>query len=187
MVKPVMIDGQFTQLLHAARDGDNNARSQLLPQVYEELQTLARHHMRRENAGHTLQATALINEAYIRLQGVDEPNDRAHFLALSAQAMRRVLVDHARSRKREKRGGDLLRVTLSDWQAETATSEDALVDLDDALRRLGAFDARPARAVELLFFGGLTYEEIGRELGISKSAAFDDIKAAKAWLAAEMS
>lgn len=181
-----MAEGQFTRLLHAAKDGDVNARNQLLPQVYDELRTLARHQMRRENAGHTLQATALINEAYIKLQGAGEPNDRAHFLALSSQAMRRVLVDHARAKRREKRGGDLVRVTLVDWQPAASVSEDAIVDLDDALSKLGEFDARSARAIEMLFFGGLTYEEIGVELGISKSAAFDDIKAAKAWLASEM-
>ena len=181
-----MKDGQFTQLLQAARQGDDNARQQLLPQVYEELRDIARHHMRRENAGHTLQATALVNEAWLRLMGSDKPNDRAHFLALSAQTMRRVLVDHARSRNREKRGGELLRVTLADWLPENGASEDALLDLDDALVRLGTFDARAAKAIELLFFGGMTYEEIGWELGISKSTAFDDIKAGKAWLAAEL-
>ncbi len=181
-----MVEGQFTQLLHAAKGGDATARNQLLPQVYEELRTLARHQMRRENAGHTLQATALINEAYIRLQGANEPNDRAHFLALSSQAMRRILVDHARSKNRDKRGGDLIRVTLVDWQPDANASEDALLELDDALSRLSEFDARSAQAIELLFFGGLTYEEIGQELGISKSSAFDDIKAAKAWLASQM-
>lgn len=182
-----MAHGQFTQLLQAAKDGDVGARNQLLPQVYEELRTIARHQMRRENIGHTLQTTALVNEAYIRLSGADEPNDRAHFLALSSQAMRRVLVDHARAKKRDKRGGDLVRVTLVDWQPDVSASEDALLELDDALSKLGEFDARSARAIELLFFGGLTYEEIGAELGISKSSAFDDIKAAKAWLASQMS
>ncbi len=181
-----MADEQFTRLLHAARQGDSSAHNQLLPQVYDELRSIAGHQMRRENAGHTLQATALVHEAYMRLMGTNEPNDRAHFLALSARTMRRVLVDHARSKSREKRGGELVRVTLVDWQPDSAISEDGIIELDEALNQLAEFDARAARAIELLFFGGMTYEEIGQELGIAKSTVFDDIKAAKAWLAAEM-
>lgn len=181
-----MTNGDFTRLLESARQGDEQASQQLLPQVYEELRTLARRQMQRENAGHTLQSTALVNEAYLRLMGKPQAKNRAHFMALSAQAMRRILVDHARSKNREKRGGDLVRVTLVDWQPENQSTEQALLELDDALSRLSEFDDRAAKAIELLFFGGLTYEEIGEQLGISKSTAFDDIKAAKAWLASEM-
>lgn len=180
------MNGEFTRLLVSAQQGDETASKQLLPQVYEELRTLARQHMRRENAGHTLQSTALVNEAYLRLMGAAQAQNRAHFLALSAQAMRRILVDHARAKNRDKRGGDLLRVTLSDWQPEQQNTEQALLELDDALSQLSAFDERAARAIELLFFGGLTYEEIGQQLGVSRSTAFDDIKAAKAWLAVQM-
>lgn len=182
-----MTNGEFTRLLESARQGDDRASQQLLPQVYKELRALAGKYMRQENAGHTLQSTALVNEAYLRLLGTPEASNRAHFMALSAQAMRRILVDHARGKNREKRGGDLLRVTLADWQPDQHNTEEVLLELDDALSRLSMFDERAAKAIELLFFGGLTYEEIGEQLGISKSTAFDDIKAAKAWLASEMS
>lgn len=181
-----MVDGEFTRLLTSARQGDEEAHQQLLPKVYEELRTLAQQYMRRENSGHTLQATALVNEAYLKLLGAPQANNRAHFLALSAQAMRRILVDHARSKNREKRGGDLVRVTLTDWQTIEQTTEQSILELDEALCRLSEFDQRAGMAIELLFFGGLTYEEIGEQLGTSKSTAYDDIKAAKAWLATQM-
>jgi RNA polymerase sigma factor (TIGR02999 family) len=177
----------ITHLLQAARAGDAVARERLLPQVYDELRRLAASYMRRERAGHTLQATALVHEAYLRLAAAEaEASDRVHFFALAAQMMRRILVDHARSRARDKRGGGLAQVTLDESVLLSAESEAAVLELDDALQKLAAFDERAAHAVELMFFGGLSYEEAGEVLGVSKTTVFEDLKLAKAWLAREM-
>ena len=176
-----------TQLLAAARSGDPAAREQLLPHVYDELRRLATGYMRRERQGHTLQATALVNEAYLRLAGSDvQAADRVHFFALAAQMMRRVLVDHARSKRRDKRGGNQLQVTLDESVFVSPESEAAVIELDEALDKLAAFDERAAKAVELMFFAGLTYDETAEVLGVSKTTVFEDLKIAKAWLAREM-
>lgn len=176
-----------TQLLAAARSGDAAAHDLLLPQVYDELRRLAAGHMRRERAGHTLQATALVNEAYLRLAGAEvEASDRVHFFALAAQMMRRILVDHARSKRRDKRGGQQLQVTFDESVFISPESESAVIELDEALDKLAAFDERAAKAVELMFFGGLTYDETAEALGTSKTTVFEDLKLAKAWLAREM-
>jgi len=176
-----------TQLLAAIQEGDEVAREQLLPQVYSELKRVAERHMRGERAGHTLQATALVNEAYLRLAGDDlVAKDRAHLLALAAQTMRRVLVDHARGKRREKRGGDQVQVTLDETIFAAADKEADIIELDDALQRLAQFDERCARAVEQMFFGGLSYEETAEVLGVSKTTVYEDLKLAKAWLAREM-
>ena len=182
-----MSHSQVNSLLEAARRGDAAASERLLPKMYDELHRLARQQMYRENAGHTLQATALVNEAYLRMLGdAQVPENRTHFLALSAQAMRRILVDHARSKHREKRGGDLLQVTLNEWESGAAVNDQHLLELDDALEKLAEFDERAANAIELMFFAGMTYEEVAQTLGIGRTAVYEDVKAGKAWLALQM-
>lgn len=177
----------ITRLLAAARDGDATAHGTLLSQLYDELRRLAQRHMRRERPDHTLQATALVNEAYLRMAAADAaPADRVHFFALAAQMMRRILVDHARGKRRDKRGGDLLQVTLDESAVLTPQSQDAVLELDEALQRLAEFDQRAAQGVELMFFGGLTYQEAAQALGVSRSTVYEDVRVAKAWLAKEM-
>lgn len=172
-----------TGLIHAWQGGDEKALDSLMPQVWNELHRLARGQMRGESAAHTLQATALVNEAFMRLAKVElDYRDRAHFLAMAARTMRRVLVDHARQKKSAKRGGDARNLTL-DENAVAAAADDAdVLDLDRALEELGRADERLAAIVELLFFGGLTYDEAAGALGMSKTALFDDLQLAKAWL-----
>lgn len=178
------MNNDITVLLGAVAAGDEHAIAQLFPQVYDELRRLAAAHMRRERSNHTLQATALVNEAYLKMAGNEAvPNDRVHFFALAAQQMRRILVDHARARRREKRGGDLLRVTFVESALAPAESANDLLELDEALARFAKVDARAARAVELMLFGGLSYAEIGAVLGLAKSTVSADVKAARAWLA----
>jgi RNA polymerase sigma factor (TIGR02999 family) len=176
-------------LLRAWSDGDQDALQALTPIVYEELHRLARHYMRRERAGHSLQATALVNEAYMRLADYTRMQwrDRAHFFAVSAQVMRRILVDHAR-RHNVKRGGGVRHVSLEDVVV-VAPGEDAetdLVALDEALRGLTRIDPRKAQIVEMRFFGGLTVEEIGEVLRVSTGTIKRDWRAAKAWLYQEL-
>ncbi|MEM1232413.1 MAG: ECF-type sigma factor [Pseudomonadota bacterium] len=176
----------LTAILQAASAGDAAAQAELLPRVYDELHRVAAGYMRRERAGHTLQATALVNEAYLKLVNAQvTPKDRQHFFATAAQMMRRVLVDHARGRNREKRGGDQLQVTFNEADLRDERSADVL-DLDDALTKLAAFDERSARAIELMYFAGLSYEETAAALGTSKTTVFEDLKLARAWLAQEM-
>jgi len=173
-----------TQLLTEWSDGDQAALDQLVPLVYEELRRLARHFMKRERAGHTLQTTALVNEAYLRL--VDQKHthwqNRAHFFAIAAQLMRRILVDQARRRQYQKRGGGALQVTLS--HAESLTDEKApdLIALDDALRSLAEMDPRRSQVVELRFFGGLSIPETAEVLKVSETTVERDWMIAKAWL-----
>ena len=173
-----------TQLLAAWGDGDQAALDQLVPLVYKELRRIARHHLGRERAGHTLQTTALVNEAYLRL--VDQKHtrwqNRAHFFAISAQLMRRILVDYARRRQYQKRGGGALQVTLA--EAEVLTDERApdLVALDEALKSLAEIDPRRSQVVELRFFGGLNIEETAEVLKVSPTTVQRDWTIAKAWL-----
>ncbi len=177
----------FNALLQAVGDGEPYAADVLGPTIYAELHSIAQRHMRQEKPGHTLQATALVNEAYLKLAGAGQiAQNKRHFLALSANAMRQVLVDHARAKSRAKRGGDPVRVTVTEWPDETVLSNEDIIDLDAALEKLWAFDERAARALELMYFCGMTYEEIGEALGIGQSTVFDDLKAAKAWLAVQM-
>jgi RNA polymerase sigma-70 factor (ECF subfamily) len=182
-------DADVSALLRAWSDGDQAALHALTPVVYEELHRLARHYMRRERSGHSLQATALVNEVYMRLADYTRMQwqDRAHFFAVSAQAMRRILVDHAR-RHNVKRGRGVQRVSLEDV-AVVAQGEDAdtdLVALDEALIGLTRIDPRKARIVEMRFFGGLTVEEIGGVLKVSPGTVKRDWRAAKAWLYQEL-
>jgi RNA polymerase sigma-70 factor, ECF subfamily len=178
----------FTGILLAWRAGDENALATLTPIVYDELHRLARHYMAQERTGHTLQATALVNEAYLRL--VDSSRvrwqSRAHFLAVAAQLMRRILVDFARSRRYQKRGGDWTQVTFDETMILGREPGSDLVAIDDALQSLARLDPRKAQVVEMRFFGGLTLEETAEALGISPDTVGRDWTAAKAWLKREM-
>lgn len=181
---------QVTRLLRGWAQGDENAASELFPIVYAELRRLARRYMGRERRGHTLQTTALINEAYLRLanQKRAEWQNRAHFFAVASQMMRRILVDHARSGAYQKRGGAFAKVPVEIEQQAIVAPERGpeLVALDLALDRLATFDARKARVVELRYFGGLQTEEIAEVLGISPVTVTRDWKMAKAWLRQEL-
>ena len=180
---------EVTELLMAWSDGDPAALEQLTPLVYQELRRLARHYMGQERQGHTLQATALVNEAYLRLIDVNRMHwqNRAHFFAVSAQMMRRILVEFARRRHRHKRGGEAPRVEL-DEALQMAEPRDAdLVALDDALRTLSSMDARLSQVVELRFFGGLSVEETAEVLKVSPETVMRDWKTAKVWLLRELS
>jgi RNA polymerase sigma factor (TIGR02999 family) len=177
-----------TQLLRAWRDGDDGALEQLLPLVEAELRRLARGYMARERRGHTLQTTALVNEAFLRLtQARDVPwQDRAHFLGIAARLMRRVLVDHARARNFQKRGGGLQQVTLDDAVAIAQQPALDLVALDRALQALAAVDERKERVIELRFFGGLSVEEAAEVLKVSTDTVKRDWRLAKLWLLREL-
>jgi RNA polymerase sigma factor (TIGR02999 family) len=179
-----------TGLLVAWRDGDEAALERLSPLLYTELRRLAGAYMAREAPGHTLQATALVNEAFVRLVDADvDYRDRRHFFALAARMMRRILVDHARTRERDKRGGGVVALSFDEEQHVPAGTSDgtSILELDEALSRLGEIDARMVEAVELIFFGGLTYEEAAEVLGISRSTLFEDVRFARAWLKRAMS
>ena len=179
--------GQVTQLLKALRAGDSHAAENLLPLVYAELHRLAKSYMRRERPDHTLQATALINEAYLRLVGEDvDWNSRAHFIGLAAHVMRRVLVDYARTRNAEQRGGGLKRVEMQDDLAVSAAQLDEVEQLDEALKRLEKENPRQARVVELRYFGGLSVEEIGALLQIAPRSVKRDWALARIWLFREL-
>jgi RNA polymerase sigma factor (TIGR02999 family) len=177
-----------TELLMAWRNGDEGALSRLTPLVYDELHRLAAAYMRREKAGHTLQTSALVNEAYIKL--VDSSRvqwqNRAHFFAVAAQLMRRILVDFARSRQYQKRGGEWQQVTLDDRLGVTARIDSDLVALDDALEELAKLDPRKATVIEMRFFGGLSLQETSEALGVSTDTVGRDWRAAKAWLTREL-
>ena len=177
-----------TQLLAGLQDGDPSVAARLLPLVYEDFRALALRHLARERAGHTLQPTALVHEAYLKLVDQTRVNwqGRTHFFAVGAQAMRRILVEHARSRRREKRGGDRQRVELDEGAALAPERGVDLLDLDEALRRLEALDERQARVVELRFFGGMNMEEVAQALGVSKRTAEGDWRMARAWLHREL-
>ena len=177
-----------TELLRAWSQGDESARDRLIPLVYDELHRLARRYMRQERPDHTLQATALVNEAYLRLIDVNrvEWRNRTHFLALAAQMMRRILVESARNRHRQKRGGGAVHVSLDDVRELPEPQERDLVALSDALSGLATFDARMSQVVELRFFGGLTVEETAEVLNVSPETVMRDWKTAKAWLLREI-
>ena len=177
-----------TGLLRRWREGDKDALDQLMPLVYDELRRLAGHYLRDESEGHTLQATELVNEAYLRLVDLEVPwQDRAHFFAISARLLRRILVDHAKSRGRAKRGGGQRPLPLDEALAATPESNPAILALDDALEGLARLDARKGRIVELHYFGGMTYDEMAEALGVSAAAVHRELRLAKAWLYEEMS
>jgi RNA polymerase sigma-70 factor (ECF subfamily) len=174
----------ITRILKSADAGDRTGLDALVPEVYEELRRLAASYMRQERGTHTLQATALANEAYVRLADDTKVKwrGRAQFLAIAARAMRQILVDHARRQGAEKRGGDLARVTLSDTAATFGRPVLDLLDLEEALTALGALDDRKARVVELRFFAGLTTKEAAEALDVSETTVDDDWALARAWL-----
>ena len=175
-------------MLRAWSDGDDDALERLLPLVEAELRRLARVYMARERRGHTLQATALINEAFLRLTGARRLRwqDRAHFLGISARLMRRVLVDHARARGYQKRGGGAFKTTLNDALAVSPAPSLDLVALDRALEKLAAIDARKSRVVEMRFFGGMSVEETAEALHVSNDTIKRDWRLAKLWLLREL-
>ncbi len=175
---------EVTQLLFAWSNGDRAALDELTPLVYEELYRLAHHHMSRERPGHTLQTSALVNEAYVRL--IDQKNvrwqNRAQFFSIASRLMRRILVDHARSHHSAKRGGDIRRVSLDEAAVVARERAAELVALDEALNSLAAIDPRKSQVVELRFFGGMSVEETAEVLGVSPVTVMRDWSTAKAWL-----
>lgn len=180
---------EITQLLAEWSDGNQSALDELYPLVYDELHRLARRYMSRERQGHTLQTTALINEAYVRL--VDQKNvhwaNRSHFFAISAQIMRRILIDHARRYAYAKRGGGAQQVSLDEAAAVTRTAGSELLRLDEALKSLAEMDPRRSQVVELRYFGGLNNEEIAGVLNISENTVTRDWNMARAWLHQQLS
>lgn len=176
--------GEITQLLIQVTKGNREAEERLIPLVYSELRRLARRYMRQERPDHTLQATALVHEAYLRLTRQKEANwqNRAHFYAIAAQVMRRVLVDHARSKLAQKRGCDGQRVSLDEGLAITSKVPDQILALNEALQELSEKDPRQSRVVELRFFGGLTEDETAGVLGISPRTVKREWTVARAWL-----
>ena len=174
-----------TRLLEAAAAGDHHAAAELLPLVYAELRQLAASRMADERPGHSLDATALVHEAYVRLVGPTDDkrwDGRGHFFAAAAEAMRRVLVDHARGKARSKRGGDRQRVDLIDIPGRADDDPDLLISLDDALTRLAAEDAPAAEIAKFHLFAGLTVEEAATALGVSRATAYRNWTYARAWL-----
>ena len=184
MAMPLSSQKEVTQLLGAWSGGDERALDKLIPLVQPELHRLAHHYMSRERAGHTLQTTALLDEAYLLLVDHNKHDwqNRTHFVAAAAQLMRRIMVDHARERHALKRGAGALKVTLDEAAAVTETRSEDLLALDDALERLAAQDPRKSQIVELRYFGGLTVEEAAEFLKLSQRTVEREWNMAKAWL-----
>ncbi len=178
----------ITELLKKATDGNPEAKSRLIVRVYDELRHLAAYHLRAEHPGHTLQPTALVHEAFMRL--AQQPNanwqDRAHFFAVASQSMRRILVDHARARRAEKRGGDADRVTFTEGIAGFEERTLDVLTVHEALNRLEKLNARQSRIVELRFFGGLSLEEVAVVLDVSERTIKRDWAFARAWLHSQL-
>ena len=182
-----MPSSEITALLRAWRLGDRGALEQVAPLVYDELRRIARRELRRERPDHSLEATALVHEAYLKLAGLDKVvwQNRAHFFALAATMMRRVLLDAARARRYQKRGGGAARVLLAD-DLPAATRSHDIAALDDALDTLARIDERKSRVVELRFFGGLTLEETAAALDLSTATVARDWRFARTWLLREL-
>jgi RNA polymerase sigma-70 factor, ECF subfamily len=180
---------EVTQLLKAWTAGDEQALEKLTPLVYDELHRVARHYMAGQRSGHILQTTALVNEVYLRLVDCGQMNwqNRAHFIAMSAHLMRRILIDFARSRGYQKRGGGVLPLSLDEAPSVCNEPDPSIVAIDDALRALAAVDARKSKVVELRFFGGLSIEETAEVLRVSPETVMRDWRLAKIWLLREMS
>jgi RNA polymerase sigma-70 factor, ECF subfamily len=183
-----MSDGNtVTQVLKAWQAGDEVDLGRLLPAVYQELHAIAQRQMQGERVGHTLQPTALVHEAFLRLSGADiEWNDRVHFFAVVAGTMRRVLVDHAKGRRRAKRGDGAVHLPLEEGLHVAAEAASDIIELDEALARLAVREPRKARVVELHYFGGLTYDEIATTMALSLATVDRDLRFAKAWLHTEL-
>jgi len=182
------VQADVTKLLQQWTEGDKLAQEKLWPIVFAELKRLARRHMARERTDHTLQSGALVNEAYIRLTGWHEAkwNNRAHFFGMCARMMRQILVDHARSREYEKRGGGAQRVTLEESAIVSKSSTPQFVELDEALNRLEQISPRKAQVIELRFFGGLSVEETAEFLKVSRLTVIRDWNFARSWLLTEL-
>jgi len=177
-----------TQLLHEWGNGNKQALDQLMPIVYDQLHKLASNCLRSERPDHTLRATALVHEAYLRLVQADvDWQDRVHFYAVSARILRRILVDHAKSRNRHKRGGEYQQIPLEEAVVVGPESDRGMIELDEALQRLANQDKRKSDLIELLFFGGLTYDEAAAALKISPATVHRELTLAKAWLNLELS
>ena len=180
-------DGDVTRLLHQLRAGDREALERLYPLVYDELRRVARQALARERESHTLQATELVHEAYFKLVGAEVAwQDRSHFLAVAARAVRQLLVDHARKRQAEKRGGGAEHVTLGDADAALSVPDEELIALDEALARLDHVEPRLRAVVEYRFFAGLTEREIAEVLGVTERTIQRDWVKARAWLYREI-
>lgn len=179
---------EITRLLHDWSTGDRQALDALIPLVHDELHRLARGYLARERPGHTLQATALVNEAYLRLVGERDMQwqSRAHFIGVAAQLMRFILVDHCRRKRYQKRGGDAARVTFDENLQVSVERDDELMALDDALKRLAAQDERKSRIAELRYFGGLSVEETAEVLSVSVATVMRDWRLTRAWLQREL-
>jgi RNA polymerase sigma factor (TIGR02999 family) len=179
---------EMTRILSAIEHGDPQAAEQLLPLVYEELRALAAQKLAREKPGQTLQATALVHEAYLRLVGLQDPgwNSRGHFFAAAAEAMRRILVENARRRGRRKRGGDHIRAELIEADLAVDSPSDQVLIVDEALERLAAEDFQAAELVKLRYFAGLSVEGAAEVLGISRAAAYRHWTYARAWVRCEI-
>ena len=179
---------EVTELLVRWRSGDREALDSLLPLVYDELRRIAFRSLQNERPGHTLQSTALVNEAYVRMvaQNMPEWQNRAHFFAVAAQLMRQILVDHARTHRASKRGGDASRVSLDEALGQALATDVDVVALDDALKELAQMDAQQSRVVELKFFAGLSNEETAEVLKVSPSTVKRDWASARAWLFREL-
>lgn len=179
----------LTRLLVDWRAGNQQALNQLIPYIHSSLRQIAGRYMRSENAGHTLQATALVNEAFIKLVDADIAwENRAHFMALSARAMRQILVDHARANRSDKRGGSDIAITLHETRLGDQDQADPdILSLENALEQLEQIDPRKAQAIELSFYGGLTYDEIAEALAISPATVDRELRFAKAWLYSQLS
>jgi RNA polymerase sigma-70 factor (ECF subfamily) len=179
---------ETTQLLRAWANGDREALDELAPRVYEELRRIAGHHMQNERPGRSMQTTALVHEAYLKLIDVNTVDwrHRAHFFAVSSQIMRRILLDRARRRTAAKRGGKAPRINLDEVPDVSSDRASEVIALDDALNMLAEFDPRKARVIELRFFGGLSVEETAEVLGISPDTVMRDWRLARAWLLKEM-
>jgi RNA polymerase sigma factor (TIGR02999 family) len=188
MDEPLVSPHRVTQLLQQWSHGDNAALAELIPLIYEELRRLAHHYMEGERPGHTLQTTALVNEAYLRLAGQTHPNwqSRAHFFAVAARAMRGILVNYAKSNQAQKRGGGAARIELDEAAILSPEQSKEIVDLHEALERLATLNSRKARVVELKYFGGLNHDEIAEVMKISTVTVRRDWMFAKTWLYDEL-
>jgi len=188
MDMPSVSPQHVTQLLSDWSHGDGAALSELTPLVHEELRRLAHHHMGGQRPDHTLQTTALVNEAYLRLADQTSPNftNRSHFFAVAAQAMRQILINYAKASQSQKRGGGAIKVELDEAAIVSPEQSKAIVDLHEAIERLGALDSRKAQVVELKYFGGLNHDEIAEVMKISTVTVRRDWVFAKAWLYDEL-
>jgi RNA polymerase sigma factor (TIGR02999 family) len=180
---------EVTQILHDWRDGDREAPERLMPLIYDEMRRLARTHLAREGGDHTLQPTALVNEAYLRLVDQTRVNwqNRSHFFGIATSMMRRVLIDHARAHATNKRGGGAIRLSIDDVQVPAEQRAASLIALDEALEKLAQMDERKSRVVEMRFFGGMSDEEIAEVLDVSVRTVLRDWKTARLWLYRELS